>query len=70
MTIYNLSERNPLNGWCPWDINADGLVDTLDVGAFMERLNQGDTCWLDLNDDGMINDLDMAEIVANFNACQ
>lgn len=59
---------------CPGDVNGDGWVDGLDMGAVTACLGQeveeGDPCFpTDVNEDGVVDALDLGFVSARFGEC-
>lgn len=65
--IDAVSDVSPAQASCLADVNADGLVNGLDFGAWLSAFNAQDPS-ADQNLDGMINGLDFGAWLSGFNA--
>ena len=59
---------------CPADVNGDGVVDALDLGAVTaclgQEVDEGDSCFpADVNSDGVVDALDIGFVIARFGEC-
>ncbi|MCH7847842.1 MAG: right-handed parallel beta-helix repeat-containing protein [Planctomycetes bacterium] len=57
---------------CPWDVNADGVVDHRDIVEVVHNLgrcNDPDNCPWDVNGDGIVNGRDVAAVAMHFGPC-
>ena len=63
-----LDGKYALQNACPSDLNADGQVDSGDIGLLIAAWNTGDIA-ADINDDGIVDGFDLAYILGNWGAC-
>jgi hypothetical protein len=56
---------------CPADLNGDGAVDGLDLGAQLGAWGAcgGSACAADLNDDGVVDGLDLGSLLGAWGPC-
>ena len=64
--VFELVRSNLLAPDMPYDVNADGIVNVLDLVFVASRFGETDPKKADVNGDGTVNILDLTLIVQNF----